>query len=46
MPLIEFQLALGFRPIAIERGMRVYGDSLRRVAESEGEWWRSEIPNR
>ena len=43
MPLIEFQLAQGFRPIAIERAIRVYGDSLRRVAESEGEWWRSEI---
>jgi adenylate cyclase len=43
VPLIEFQLAEGFRPIAIERAIRVYGDSLRRVAESEAEWWRSEI---
>jgi adenylate cyclase len=43
VPLIEFQLAQGFRPIAIERAIRVYGDSLRRVAESEAEWWRSEI---
>ena len=42
-PLIEFQLSEGFRPFAIERGLRVYGDSLRRIAESEGEWWRSEI---
>jgi class 3 adenylate cyclase len=43
VPLVEFQLREGFRPIAIERGLRVYGDSLRRIAESEGEWWRSEI---
>ena len=43
VPLVEFQLAQGFRPIAIERALRVYGDSLRRVAESEAEWWRSEI---
>jgi adenylate cyclase len=43
VPLVQFQLAQGFRPIAIERALRVYGDSLRRVAESEGEWWRSEI---
>jgi adenylate cyclase len=43
VPLIAFQLAQGFRPIAIERAIRVYGDSLRRVAESEAEWWRSEI---
>ncbi len=43
VPLIEFQLGEGFRSFAIERGLRVYGDSLRRIAESEGEWWRSEI---
>jgi adenylate cyclase len=43
LPLIEFQLGEGFRSFAIERGLRVYGDSLRRIAESEGEWWRSEI---
>jgi class 3 adenylate cyclase len=43
VPLVEFQLHEGFRPVAIERALRVYGDSLRRIAESEGEWWRSEI---
>jgi len=43
VPLVQFQLAEGFRPIAIERGLRVYGDSLRRIAETEAEWWRSEI---
>jgi class 3 adenylate cyclase len=43
IPLVEFQFNQGFRALAIERGLRVYGESLRRIAESEGEWWRSEI---
>ena len=44
--LVEYQLQLGFRPQAIERALRVYGDSLRRVAEAEAEWWRSEVQER
>jgi adenylate cyclase len=43
LPLAEFQLSLGFRPIAVERALPVYGDSLRRIAETEADWWRSEI---
>lgn len=43
LPLVEDQLALGFRRQVVERALRVYGDSLRRVAESEAEWWRSEV---
>ncbi len=43
MPLIQFQLELGFSWQAIERALRVYGDSLRRAAEGEAEWWRSEV---
>jgi adenylate cyclase len=43
VPMLAFQLGEGFRPVAIERALRVYGESLRRIAESEGEWWRSEI---
>lgn len=46
LPLIELQLSLGFRPAAVERALRVYGHSLRRVAEAEAEWWRSEIQDR
>jgi adenylate cyclase len=46
LPLVEYQLQLGFRPQAIERALRVYGDSLRRVAEAEAEWWRSEVQER
>jgi adenylate cyclase len=43
VPFLEMQLQVGFRPAAIERLLRGMGDSLRRVAESEAEWWRSEI---
>ena len=43
VPFIEVQLAEGFRPAAIERLLRVQGDSTRRIAEAEGAWWRSEV---
>ena len=42
-PLLALQHELGFRPGVMERAVRVYGDSLRRIAETEAEWWRSEI---
>jgi len=42
-PLIEAQAAEGFRPRVIERWLRVYGDSLRRIAETEGDWWHTEV---
>jgi adenylate cyclase len=40
---IEGQVKAGFRPLAIERLIRVQGDSLNRMAESEAAWWRSEV---
>jgi len=43
LPLLQFQLALGYRPIALERTLRVMGDSLRRIAETGGETFRSEV---
>ncbi len=43
VPLLEFQLAHGFRPIALERSLRTTGDSLRRIAETGGDTWRSEV---
>lgn len=43
LPLIELQIARGFRQTVIERWLRVYGENLRRVAETETEWWRTEI---
>ena len=43
LPFVELQLASGFRPTAIERLLRVQGDSTRRIAEQEAAWWRSEV---
>jgi adenylate cyclase len=43
VPLIQLQLAKGFRPMVIERWLRVYGDSLRRIAETEAASWNSEV---
>jgi len=43
VPAIELQLSKGFRPAAIERWLRVCADSLRRVAETETDWWRTEV---
>jgi adenylate cyclase len=43
VPLLQLQLSKGFRPVVIERWLRVYGDSLRRIAETEAAWWNSEV---
>ena len=40
---LDFELAHGFREIAVERNLRVMGDSLRRIAETSGAIWRSEV---
>jgi adenylate cyclase len=44
--LVELHHQQGFSQLAMERQLRVYGDSLRRIAEAEAEWWRSEVQNR
>src|SRR3989441_6160053 len=43
VPFIELQVAEGFRAAAIERLLRVQGDSTRRITEQEGAWWNSEV---
>jgi adenylate cyclase len=43
VPAIELQLSKGFRPAVIERWLRACADSLRRVAETETDWWRTEV---
>ena len=40
---LEVQVKLGFRPPAIERLLRVTGDSLRRIAAQEADWWMGEV---
>jgi adenylate cyclase len=42
-PVIERLLATGSRVAVVERLLRVWGESLRRIAEMEGDWWRSEV---
>ena len=43
VPAIELQLAAGFRADVIEGWLRTSGDSLRRIAETEAEWWKTEV---
>ena len=43
VPLVRSMMTIGYRPAAIERMFRVAGDSLRQIAETEGELWRSEV---
>ena len=43
VPAIELQLANGFRPVVIERWLRVCADNVRRIAETEADWWRTEV---
>jgi class 3 adenylate cyclase len=43
VPVIQLQLANGFRPVVIERWLRVCGESLRRIAETETAWWHSQV---
>jgi adenylate cyclase len=43
LPFLELQLAEGFRPAAIERLLRVQGDSTRRITEQEAAWWYTEV---
>ena len=43
VPFIELQVSEGFRAAAIERLLRVQGDSTRRITEQEAAWWTSEV---
>jgi adenylate cyclase len=41
--VIELLLSSGFRSVIIERMLRAYGDNLRRIAETEAEYWGIEV---
>jgi adenylate cyclase len=43
MPMIELLVSSGVRPIVIQRWLRLCSDSLRRVAETETDWWRTDV---
>lgn len=38
VPMIELQLSSGFRPVVIERWLRLCGESMRWIAETETDW--------
>src|SRR5262249_21762574 len=42
VPAIQV-LSDGLRPVTIERWLRVCADSLRRIAETETAWWRTDV---
>ena len=46
VPLIHAQVEAGFNHATIERALRAIGDSMRRVAEVEADWFRSEVIGR
>jgi adenylate cyclase len=43
VPALELLLSFGIRPEAIERLLRAYGDGLRRIVETETDWYRTEV---
>jgi len=43
VPFVEIQVRHGFDHVAIERLLHAQADSLRRIAEAEAEWWRSQV---
>jgi class 3 adenylate cyclase len=43
VPMVQMQHQHGFRPAVIERALRVNGECLRRIAETESDWWSSEV---
>ena len=43
IPFVALQVGHGFRSVVIERWIRTYGDSLGRIADTEADWYRSEV---
>jgi adenylate cyclase len=46
VPAIELQLSTGLRPIMITRWLRVCADNLRRITETETDWYQNEVMGR
>jgi class 3 adenylate cyclase/DNA-binding transcriptional MerR regulator len=43
VPVIQRLLSFGSRPTNVERLLRVYGDALRRAADTETAWWHDDL---
>lgn len=46
VPFLEVAASEDINPAATERLLRVMGDSMRRVSESQARWWQSEVAER
>jgi class 3 adenylate cyclase len=43
VPLLEVQMRIGVRPASAERSLRVMGEAVQRIAETEADWWQHDI---
>ena len=43
VPWIQAELRMGFRPVSVERTLRVLGDAMRRAATTESTAWRTDL---
>jgi adenylate cyclase len=43
VPALAVQIRYGIRPAVVERSLRTMGESLGRIAEVEGDWWRTDV---
>jgi len=43
LPAIELHLSRGFPQAVVERWLRVYGESLRRIVETDADWYRNHV---
>jgi adenylate cyclase len=43
LPILKLQVSRGFDPAVTERWLRVIGDALRRVTETEADWWHTQV---
>jgi adenylate cyclase len=43
VPAVRTHFERGLSPAVIERWLRVFGESARRMAETEADWWRTEV---
>jgi adenylate cyclase len=41
--VVQRLLETGSRPAVVERLLRVMGESMRRIAETEGDWWHTDV---
>jgi adenylate cyclase len=43
VPAIQVMISRGFPAAVVERSLRVYGDAFRRIAETEADWWHTQV---